>query len=248
MDYGNPRFGSWCQPGQTQTAGTAIVVPIDPYRPGDGSPLIYENKGSLTNPIPNWYDLPLTKVTSLAFTSGATAHTWYVLRPKNWTTIAATVTANDTTIVMADNPGLYATTYKYRLPPGVSRVPGLVADNTPASGDYCAFQLDNGAWHFSLISSLSSLTLTIATGTPNVTGATAAVGRVLFFFAAGGDNDPATNRDDPLFLPPASATTTLRDNDGLVTSLHPGDPLLIVNANASNASTLVHAAGVFAKF
>lgn len=239
-----PRFGTWTAPGQTQNAGTAIVVPIRPSRgPGAGPPVMY----GLKNLKADWYGQPVTKVTHAVITSGSTAHTWVWLRPKNWTYINEAVTKNDTTVVMYDNPGTYSANYKYPLPPGVSSVPGLVADNTPASGDYVGFQLDNGAWHFSLVSSLSSLTLTIATGTPNVDGSTAAVGRILFFFGAAADVDPATGVIDPVWLPPASATTTFAEPAGLVSALHPGDPLILYNANASNASTLVSLAGAFDK-
>ncbi len=240
------RFAPFSVAGQTQTQGTAIAVGIPPHSGQPASaPLLYSYSSAQGA---NWLTSPsigLTHITQAILTSGSTAHTWYVLRPKNFTTIAEAVTKNDTTIVMADNPGLYATTYKYPLPAGVT-APGNVADNTPASGDYCMFQLDNGAWHFSLISSLSTLTLTIATGTPNVDGSTAAVGRVLFFFAAGGDVDPATLKIDPCWLPAVSATLILgNSSEPIVSSLRPGDPLVVVNANATAASTLVSLSGAY---
>lgn len=241
------RLRSWTVPGNTQSAGTAIFrgIPPDPGVPGQ-APFLYAK----VNSTPNWFSRAgVTHVSQAGITSGSTAHTWYFLRPKNFTYIAEAVVKNDTTIVMEDNPGLYATTYKYRLP-GSLTAPGLVADNTPAANDYCCFQLDNGVWHFSLISSLSTLTLTIATGTPNVDGSTAAVGRVLFFFAAGGDVDPATGVIDPTLQPVVSAYTGFTagaGGDPIVSALHPGDPLLLVNANASNASTLAALSGFYAK-
>lgn len=244
--YNLPRLGHWTAAGQTQSAGTVIAVGIPPqHRKQGGSPIFYEHDSNYRfKPI---HGLGLTHISLLSITSGSTAHTWYALRPKNYTWIAEAVTKNDTTIVMQDNPGLYATTYKYDLPPGIS-APGMVADNTPAANDYCAFQLDNGLWHFSLISSLSSLTLTIATGTPNVDGSTAAVGRMLFFFGAGGDVDPATGVVDPRVQPIVSAQTILGNGSyPIISALHPGDPIMLVNANASNASTLEALSGFYAK-
>lgn len=243
------RMASWTMPGQTQTASTAIVVGIPPHAgPPGSSPSLYSYSSAKG---PSWLSDPgigVTHVGQAIINSGSTAHTWYFLRPKNFTTIAEAVTANDTTIVMADNPGTYSANYKYPLPPGVSAVPGNVADNTPAANDYCCFQLDNGAWHFSLISSLSTLTLTIATGTPNVTGSVAAIGRILFFFGAGADVDPATLKIDPAFLPPVSATTIFGNaGEPVVSGLRPGDPILAVNANATGASILCSLSGYYGK-
>lgn len=241
------KVGAWSAAGQTQTAGTAIAIPIFPFTgpPGSSPHLFsYSSSGGLNVGVPG----AVTHVSQFVVNSNSTAHTWYFLRPKNFTYIADAVTKNDTTIAMFDSPGLYATKYKYPLPAGVSGVPGLVADNAPASGDYVMFQLDNGAWHFSAVSSLSSLTLTIGTGTPNVDGSTAAVGRILYFFAAGGDKDPATGLIDPCILPAVSATTTFGDGRGsIVSALRPGDPLVLVNANATGASIACSLSGFYAR-
>lgn len=239
------RVANWTAAGQTQTAGTAIVIPIPPFMGAPGSSsLMYNYSGGAMNWAAGG---AITTVSTFSVVSLATAHTWYFLRPKNWTYINEAVTKNDTTIVMYDSPGTYSTNYKYPLPAGVSQVPGMVANNAPASGDYVAFQLDNGVWHFSGVSSLSSLTLTIATATPNVDGSTAAVGRILFFFGVGGDVDPATGAIDPCILPNVSAATTFHDTNGFVSALHPGDPMILVNANASNASIASHLSGFYAQ-
>jgi hypothetical protein len=245
------RIASWSRPGQTQTAGTAIYVGIPPSPGARGSSPYFYSYSSTNGPkwLSDGGGIGVAHISQAIITSGSTAHTWYCLRPKNFTTINEAVTKNDTTIVMADNPGTYSTNFKYPLPPGVSGVPGVAADNTPASGDYCCFQLDNGSWHFSLISSLSTLTLTIATGTPNVDGSTAAVGRILFFFGAGGDTDPATNETDPTLLPPVSATTIFGTAGEPILSAHrPGDPLVLVNANATAASTLAALSGYYSHY
>ena len=245
---GSKYYNSWSVPGQTQTAGTAIAALIPPHAgPPDAAPFLYARTGGQANWLKK-QSIGITHVGLAALTSSTTAHTWGILRPKNYTTIAEAVIKNDTTIVMADNPGLYATTYKYPLPTGVAGVPGLVADNTPASGDYVCFQLDNGAWHFSSVSSLSTLTLTIATGTPNVDGSTAAIGNILFFFAAIADKDPATGVIDPVWLPPVSATTQLGNGaESICSGLRPGDPLVIYNANATAASTLLALSGWYGR-
>lgn len=250
MSRGITRNGTWSIPGQTQTAGTAIVYGIRPHvGPPGSSPHRYAVTSTATTPwTHNWGLMGVTHINTLDLTSGSTLHTWYVLRPKNYTYINEAVTLNDTTIVMYDNPGTYSTNYKYALPSGVSQVPGVVADNTPASGDYCMFQLDNGSWHFSLISSLSTLTLTIATGTPNVAGSTAAVGSILFFFGTAGDVDPATGMTDPTFLPAVSASRLFgTGNDPVASGLRPGDPLALYCANATAASTLITASGFYGR-
>ncbi len=239
------RVSSWCQPGQTQTAGTAIVVPIDPYVPSSG-PLMYTYSGNIGRPTMNWMTQPYTKVSSAILINGSTAHTWAFLRPKNWTYLTEAATANDTTLVMYDNPGTYSTNLKYPVASG--EITAQVSDNTPASGDYVALQLDDGTWHFSLVSSLSSLTLTIATATPNITGGGAAVGRILFFFGAAGDKDPCTGRIDPVILPAASTTTQFSVPDGFITSFRPGEPMILYNANATAASTVASLAGFYSKY
>lgn len=246
MYPGQKRFGTWAVPAQTQNSGTAIVQGIAPFRGAGGSaPLLYQAPLNADGRYkPNWFQQPITKVTNAKLTVGSTEHVWYVLRPKNWTLVAEAVTKNDTTVVMLDNPGLYATKYKYPLPGSVT-APGMVADNAPASGDYFALQLDNGCWHFSVISGLSTLTITMSTGTPNVDGSTAAVGNVLFFFAAAADVDPATGLVDPTMRPVASATTDFYNDNGLVCGLHPGDPLILYNANGTNASTMAALSGAY---
>lgn len=241
------RMASFSLAGQTQSSGTAIAVGIPPHvGPPGSSPYLYARENS----SPNWLktaSIGVTHITNLVITSGSTAHTWYVLRPKNWGYINEAVTINDSTIVCNDNIGTYSTNYRYPLPGSVTAT-GLAADNSPASGDYVMFQLDSGAWHFSAVSSFSPPTITIATATPNVTGATAAVGRIIFFFGAGGDKDPITGLVDPNAQPAASATISLGNGqDPIFSGLRPGDPLVLVNANATAASTLVAGSGFYGK-
>src|SRR3954462_14466481 len=103
------RIASWCVPGQTQTANTAIAQGIPPPAGGPGSsPTLYSYS---TSKGADWLQstgLGGTHVSQAIINSGSTAQTWYFLRPKNFTTIAQVVTKNDTTIVMADNPGTYS--------------------------------------------------------------------------------------------------------------------------------------------
>lgn len=240
-------FSSWSVPGQTQTAATAIVQLIPPYQgPPEGAPFMYSRSGGVNN----WAKKDtcgITQVGTAIITSGSTAHTWVFLRPKNFTTVAVAIAKNITAITLADDPGIYSTNYKYPTPGNVP--PGYVADNGIAANDYVAIQLDSGQWHFSMVASGTGTTPTLTTGTPNVTGSTAAVGNIVFWFGAAGDKDPITGMIDPVFLPPVSATTIFAAAGGesIVTALRPGDPIVAFNSNLTAASTLAALAGWYSK-
>ncbi len=198
---------------------------------------------------PNWLNQPYTKVTLAECSSGSTMQNWAFLRPKNWTYIKTAVAAAATTVAMFDDPGLYSTNYKYALPTACAGVPGNVADNSVGgvtSTDVVCFQLDNGYWHFSTVTSMSAaLVLTLDTAVPTPAGSTAAVGSILFFFGTIADVDPATGAVDPLIRMPVSATTILNIEEGIATSLRPGEPLALYNANATADSTLNNLYGAY---
>lgn len=240
-------YGTFALPSQTQSAGTAIVSLVPPYRGSGGNPpLLYKLD---KNQKPNW-EKAFTHLSQLTYTAAGTAHTVVVMRPLNWTTIASAVAHNSTSVVLTADPGVYSTNYKYALPTEASGKPSGVADNGIAANDYVAFQLKDGTWHVSTVGSVSSLTLTLSTGTPNVAGGGAVAGTPLFFFGVAGDSDPATKSTHVSFLSVANARTELISDKtfGDVSSLNPGDPLLIYSANASNAGTLAVAVGFYAGY
>ena len=120
---------------------------------------------------------------------------------------------------------------------------------TLAASDYIAVELASGKYHFAIVTNVTGLVLTIA-ALPEA----ASLGAKVWYFGAAGD----TGHD--VLRPPVSATTSLvaaapsavsdggysfassgirYESNGL------GRPLLILNANATAASTLVAAAGTY---
>lgn len=233
-------------PGQTQNAGTVIRTLVPPPSSHRSPPLVYKK----FNNRPNWLAAGRTHLTSLIYTSAATAHTVTLLRPCNYTYFNGAVAKNSTTFIISDDPGVYSTNYKYPMPQGAT-VEANVADNAIAGSDLVAYQLIDGTWVVDLVSSLSGLTLTMTTATPNITGGGIADGQVLFFFGIVGDTDPATGLAHAKCVTTAS-TTNVDLLNGITgagfSALHPGDPMLIISNNASNAGTLVSAGGYFSRF
>lgn len=245
----------------TQTAGTAITAIIPPYNgPVGTSPFNY----SALSGRANWLEAPnfgVTHITDISVLCGATEHTFYILRPLNWTTITEAVTKNDTTFKVAANPGTYSSYFRYPTIGGPANLaasggvamggaaPTLAADNTAAGSDYVAWQYDDGSWGYDTIASVSGLTLTLTTGTPNRDGCTVAVGKPLFFFGVAADLNPITGQAHAGFDTIASSRNIWQSSNGLgiVTALHPGDPMILVDANATNADIFNIVSGFYAQ-
>jgi hypothetical protein len=230
----------------TQAAATAIVAGVPPFRgPSGGSPLIY--KASPGSNVPNWWGGPITNVSALVNTSGATAHTLFLLRPLNFTYTSAAAAINQAVINIVEDPGIYSTNYNYRTPGG--QIPAAVANNAIAANDYAAYQLVDGTWVFDKVASVATLAITMTTSVPNITGGGVAAGAPFFFFGITTDKDPATGAVQFSTVTTASATrqNMLDATATGVASLHPGDPLLFFNANATNASILDLIAGFYSK-
>ena len=101
------------------------------------------------------------------------------------------------------------------------------------------------------ISSISTLTLTVNTGTPNRTGAGIAVNAPIYLFGTVALLDPATGALDPATQIAASQTrdTTWSDtNFGIVSALHEGDPLLFYRPNPTASGVLNFMDGYYAAF
>jgi len=240
--YTNPIFGTFALSSLTQTAGTVIVAGVPPFRGKAGT----ANRYQLSTGKPNWLTA-FTHLTQLVYTAAGTAHDVVVMRPLNWATIAADVAANATAITLDWNPGTYSANYKYDLPADANGKPSAVADNNIAANDYVAYQLRDGTWVFDKVASVSGLTLTMTTATPNVTGGGVEAGTALFFFGVAADSDPATGKAHLTINSVASARTDLLNNygGGTISTLHPGDPLLIYSANATAAGVLSLVTGFY---
>jgi hypothetical protein len=240
-------LGSFSLSSKTASSGTAFASLVPPYRGPSGSPpLLYKLDGGK----PNWIRHNVfTHISQLVYTAGSTAHDLVIMRPLNWAVINGNVAANSSTIVLTTDPGVYSTNYKYDLPPSASGLVSCTASNAIAASDYVAYQLRDGTWVLDLVSSVSGLTLTMTTATPNITGGGIADGSILFFFGVAANVDPATGLAHQAINSVASARTSLLSDlaRGTVQNFHPGDPMVLYSANASNAGILSVASGFYAQ-
>lgn len=249
-------FQTYTVAGTTATAGTAITAAIPPFGGGPGVPCPLYQVDSAGKPL--WVrgtGAVITHLVNLSYLTAGTAHTINVLRPLNFTYLTAAVAAGTTALPVAGDPGIYSTNYLYALPGGTGTAngpsgPSSVSDDGAASGDYVMYQLLDGTWQVDTVSSYSSGTLTVNTGTPTPTvsgnGGCYKNG-VVFFFGVGTDTDPATNQKQPAWTTTASTTAQYVGNTyvGGVAGLHYGDPLLFVSNNITAAGTLVDATAAY---
>lgn len=246
MAVGTEIYGTWSVPSNTQTAGTVITRLVPPYAGGKGGPYLHkvDGNGKRAAPAPRAF----THVSGLAYADTGTAHQATVMRPLNWTYTTAATAANATTMVLAADPGAYSTAYAYPLPSGATK-PAGVANNAMASGDYVAFQLRDGTWYFGTTTGLSSLTMTLGTAVPNVTGGGCDANTVVYFYGVSTDSNPQTGIAHHYWLSgtgSASREFLGQGGGGTLPSLNPGDPLIFYSANATNAGTLVACSGFYA--
>ncbi len=239
------RFGAWNASGQVQSLNTAEVVGIPPWPGKLGvSTYIVDGAGKPTWVKPGAY----THVTQLGITSGSTAHAWSFMQPLNWSYTSVASAKNVATMALVDDPGIYSTNYRYPCP--ITTGTAVVADNALAASDYVAFQLTDGTWVFDTISSGTYAAIVLTTTLPNVTGGGVSKGQAVFFFGVVTDKNPATGAVPATVNPIVSAYTSFNDagGDGIFNGIHPGDPSLIYNGNATAASTLVLCAGYYGKY
>lgn len=229
----------------TATGGTAFASLVPPSPGGGIAPILY---GADANHRANWAQGPAASrahVTCLLYTTGTTAHKVAILRPFNWTTLAAAAAGGQKVVNLADDPGVYSTNYKYPTPGNVA--PSQVGDNGIAASDYVAYQVADGTWVLDTVNSVSSLAVTLTTNLP--TGG-ALAGAALFFFGAVSDKDPATGQVNWQTTTTASTNrqSLVPDNiAGGVQALHPGDPLVFYSPNGTAAGTLDHLSGFYAR-
>lgn len=171
-----------------------------------------------------------TRLTKLSVRMGGTAHTIVVLK-----SLAAPTTVSSNAA-------------------GAQAVVNITADSgaTPpgaiAANDYCVVQLDNGSFWLGKVSSVSSLAITFTANLPSA----AAAGNNVWFMGAVADH-PVRSQTN-LKVPPAvgysvvgtvsilntwgDGTTCLEQSNGTY------EPLVLVNANATAASTFEEVIGV----
>lgn len=243
----NVRYGTWSVPGQTQTAGTAIAIPIPPWRGGQGNtPFVY---GLDSQGTPNWTkNGAYTHVTNYGIVAGGTAHKGVFMRPLNYSVVTVAGAANGTTFTIGTDPGLYTTAANWKIS---SVTPKGVATNAIANTDYFAVQLTDGTWFFDKVSSMSTLQVTCTTTIPNITGGGIPVGAIMFFFGSSTDLDPRMGAGSahPSISANVSATLNLSDPNGsIATTLGPGEPMYYLNLNATAADTVSNISGFFGKF
>lgn len=245
MGVGTEIYGTFAVPASTQNAGTVITRLIPPYALGHNGPQVQkvDGNGKRIAPAPRAY----THVSSLAYLDSGTAHQATIMRPLNWTYLAAALAANGTALSLAADPGVYSTNYKYPLPGGLTK-PSGVADNAIAASDYVAFQLRDGSWYFGTITSGSGTSPVLASAVPNVTGGGADKYTIVYFFGVAADLNPQTLLAHHYFLSTAGSARVefLGQGSGTVPSLNPGDPMIFYSANATNAGTLSSLSGFYA--
>lgn len=254
-----PACGSFSKHKKTASANTVITHVIPPFGGNSGSPPKIFNvdaaatyNGRAGRPNWNGAEDAFGHITDLHYTTTSTAHSIYVLRPLNWTYVESAVASNTTTLTVAYDPGTWATAgvYRYGVGSGGTNVPNQ-ANNTIASGDYVAFQLNDGRWMLDVATTnTSGTTLVLTTGTPNVTGAGIAAYSPIFWLGAVGDTDPATGDVQPLMTTIANTNVTFRlgaYSPGLMHSLHKGDPMAFVSSNGTDAGILELLSGYYSK-
>lgn len=169
----------------------------------------------------------VTRLTSLVYLAGTTAHTLTVLKSVGHTTLSAAAAAAATSITVTADPGTGTT-------------PGAIAIN-----DWICIELDNGTYFLTKVTNVASLTLTVS-ALPTA----AAAGRVVWFFGAPGDHTASqtTSRSVPELGSQFTATaSTLREFkdvvNGICQTSNLYEPLMLHSDNATVAGEILQASG-----
>jgi len=229
----------------TANADTAFKLLIPPFPQVQGAPpqLYGMAAGTGSAKKPNWWGPGVnSRITTLIYSNGATAHALFVMRPLNFAYLTAAAAAGQAVVNVDYNPGNYSSAYRYAVPNSTTSI--RTANNLLAANDHVAYQVADGTWVADTVASLSTLAITL---TANIPTGGIAEGAPLFFFGLSTDTDPATALPQPFITVPASQTQKVYQDvlAGLLGTLHPGDPLLIYSGNATAAGTLGLAAGMY---
>lgn len=238
-----PVLGTFNVGRATAAGGTAFRALIPPFCGPAGSPRTLFSATGRKN-----FGGGITKVGTVCYTTGGTAHQIGLMRPFNYTYVASAAAINQAVINITADPGVYSTNYQYGSP--LSTGTGAVADNAIAASDICVYQLSDGTWILDTVSSVSTLAITMATSIPNITGGGVLAGSLFYFFGVIGDKDPATGLVNPQNTIAASQVRDKSWHDpiaGVVSALHEGDPLVFYSPNGTNAGELEFISGYYAK-
>ena len=224
MSYSIPVFTSKGYGKLTQSAGTVITRLVEPV------------KNAFTRLVSVWY------------TAGATAHTLTVMRPLNRVTFTAADAAGQAVVNISADPGNYT---------GIR-----TADNTIAANDFVVYESADGTFVLDTVSSVSSLAITL---TSNVPTGGVLVGGYFWWYGIITDTNPNDATAHPQYTLPASVTTYLGTDAGegiagFVGSI-PGnqkagslinvngkyEPLILHSGNATNAGVLEKATAIYTK-
>jgi len=156
-----------------------------------------------------------TRLVAMSVTNGTTANPVYFMRPIGRTTTTAAASQGATALTLAADPG--------------------PAGNGIAGGDYVTVALSNGTFHTAIVSSWNADTkvLTLMAPLP----ANVLAGARVWDFGIYTDTDPVTGVAHPMFPVAASTTGVFSAAGGGFVGAVAGDPLLLFNPNATNAST-----------
>lgn len=237
-----PSHGTFSRGRKTATAGTAINLLIPPFRPTSGAPI---GSGAVTDPL---LGTGIIHVTDFQYVVPTTAHQIAIMRPLNYTTFSAAAAAAQSVVNITADPGAYQTAnrYLYPLPNGVTSP--TTANNLIAASDIVVYQTAAGQWVIDTVASVSTLAITLTTALP--TGGVLK-GGLFYFFGITTDIDPATNEAHQLLdiLAAASNTAayTLQSSNGLFSTHHQGDPLVLSSSNGTTAGFFELVAGYYSK-
>lgn len=212
-----------------------------------------------------------TKLTTLKYTAGVTAHTLTLLRPLGskqelkaafptangipagggksancFTTAAAA--AGATSLVLNRDPGAYAANFVTDFGASPAPVP-LAADNLIASGDFLVVQLGYPSGYY--LAAVSAASTNAVTGYVTVTVTAVPTGGVpqyaeVYFLGTTTDVDPRTGEAHPAYTGTASVTTTIDGNGGSIgETVGRDEPLVVHSNNATNAGVLELLTGVY---
>jgi hypothetical protein len=212
------RAQGWA-PRSTATAGTVFTFQVPPH-PAASS----------------WF----TRLLSLAYTIGTTAHALTCLREKSRTTCPLGAAAGQKVIVLAADPGL-----KFQGPNGTQ---SQIADRGIAANDYIAWQYADGTVGSDIVASVSGLAVTITTA--NLAIAIPA-GAIIWYYGLATDQNPLDEQAlvHPIFEIAAAASATTQQTlggiqtesiGGLVRSTRPFSPLLLLSNNLTTAGFIEH--------
>lgn len=238
-------WGHFAYGKTTASAGTAFARLIPPYRSVDSAA---EQSTNVNNPAVGDGVIHLT---GLRYQCGTTSHVLTFMKPLNYTTVSADAAASQAVVVLTADPGLYQTSdrYKYPLPAGMTAP--ATGNNGIAASDYVVYQAAAGHWVMDTVSSVSSLSVTLATNLP--TGGVKA-GAIFYFFGVSTDTDPQTNlahqQADIEAAPSGTAMVTLPllSSGGVAHALHRGDPMIIHSNNATAQGWLQLASGFYGRY